>query len=610
MINWLIITSLTGSLVVLFILLFKKILVKRLGGYGYYLVCVITLVLFVLPVRIPISADVNFNVTDSMPVTQATNEGGNVGQIAFNTAAAVHTPSPEEMEAPTRFSRMLSELTVVNGILIVWSCGFLFMLSRYLVNYFRFKHKVVGQLPIGKVDRLDIVISEHVHSPMLVGFFRPTIVIPDKAVDEEDYKLAILHELNHYKQGDAWIKLFAVVIHSLHWFNPLTYAAIANLSEACEYSCDEKITKHMQLSEKKKYSEMILAFASQPTPILSSSLFKSKKQLYRRFEMIMGSHATNKKYVGVLLVCVMVVLSIVSTSLVFAEEPKTVTENSGATKTYYNTSNTLEENVKSTFNIPNPSQLLMARVTDAPFYIDQDGLKVDVFNRTEPYYMIQREWQQKDTALEQKSVSVEGKTVTVAFTEKTAAYKDDEVIEKMIRNQISFELQYQDKQNRYDHSAFINELIQQGMIVVMGVTEPKDFKFQMWTKENGDQLGRKALTSYDKKDKITNVFNQKILLNQNIDGNQGKQVGSTFTIKSGETLMMDIKKVTDKMPTVNLAIVNVTTGEIVEVMPNITEGSRYIYIPNPLFENHTFKIVMSAEASDSADIEIFTTIAL
>jgi beta-lactamase regulating signal transducer with metallopeptidase domain len=610
MINWLIITSLTGSLVALFILLFKKILVKRLGGYGYYLVCVITLMLFVLPVRIPISADVNFNVPDSMPVTQATNERGNVGQITFNTAAVVHTPPPEEMEAPAWFSRMLSELTVANGILIVWSCGFLFMLSRYLVNYFRFKYKVIGQLPIGKVDRLDIVISEHVHSPMLVGFFRPTIVIPDKAVDEEDYKLAILHELNHYKQGDAWIKLFAVVIHSLHWFNPLTYAAIVNLSEACEYSCDEKVTKHMRLSEKKKYSEMILAFASQSTPVLSSSLFRSKKQLYRRFEMIMGSHATNKKYVGVLLVCVMVVLSIVSTSLVFAEESKTVTENSGATKTYYNTSNTLEENVKSTFNIPNPSQLLMGRVTDAPFYIDQDGLKVALFNRTEPYYLIQREWQQKDTALEQKSVSVEGKTVTVAFTEKTAAYKDDEVIEKMIRNQIAFELQYQDKQNRYDHSAFINELIQQGMIVIMNVTEPKDFTFQMWTKENGDQTGIKALTSYDKKDKITNVFNGKILLNQNIDGNQGKQVGSTFTIKSGETLVMDIKKVTDKMPTVNLAIANVTTGEIVEVMPNITEGSRYIYIPNPLFENHTFKIVMSAEASDSADIEIFTTKAL
>lgn len=81
MINWLTITTLTGSLVVLFILLFKKMLVKRLGGFGYYLVCVITLILFVLPVRIPISADVNFNVTDSMPVTQATNEGGMLGKL-------------------------------------------------------------------------------------------------------------------------------------------------------------------------------------------------------------------------------------------------------------------------------------------------------------------------------------------------------------------------------------------------------------------------------------------------------------------------------------------------------------------------------------------------
>ena len=49
------------------------------------------------------------------------------------------------------------------------------------------------------------------------------------------------------------------------------------------------------------------------------------------------------------------------------------------------------------------------------------------------------------------------------------------------------------------------------------------------------------------------------------------------------------------MPTVNLAIINVTTGEFIDWMPGVRGGYRFIYTPREAYANHNFKIVMSGE---------------
>ncbi|MCG9968680.1 hypothetical protein L9W92_11560 [Pelotomaculum terephthalicicum JT] len=116
----------------------------------------------------------------------------------------------------------------------------------------------------------------------------------------------------------------------------------------------------------------------------------------------------------------------------------------------------------------------------------------------------------------------------------------------------------------------------------------------------------KILTKLDKKDKITDVFNQKTVIPKNIDGYQGAQLGDSFVIGSGESLAIDIKETTDKMPKVNWAIINVTTGEPMDWIAGALGGYRFIYTPREAYANHTFKVVMSAMESDTAHIEIFT----
>ncbi|XOS93348.1 hypothetical protein ACLMAB_07305 [Brevibacillus laterosporus] len=63
-----------------------------------------------------------------------------------------------------------------------------------------------------------------------------------------------------------------------------------------------------------------------------------------------------------------------------------------------------------------------------------------------------------------KTMSIEGHTVTVAFSERAKDYIDDKVIQQMIVNQITFDLDYQDPKYKYNHKAFIKELMKRGFM--------------------------------------------------------------------------------------------------------------------------------------------------
>lgn len=600
MIKMLFMTSLTGSIISLLLILLRTRLVKKCGATWYYHICLLSLTLFVVPIQV--------NVSGLMPQQVVIAERVPVQQAALTGATAPSPAEPVPAAAAQTVPSRLPVPDVEQCMLGIWAAGFVFMVCRYLFGYSKFKKKVTQNSPIDKAGNLDVVASDYAYSPMLIGFFKPKIVIPQAEISAYDYQLALRHELTHHSQKDTWLKLWAVLVNSLHWFNPLTYLVVRNISEACEYACDEKVTRDMEWEEKKRYSNMILNFVSHTSPALSSSLARDKKQLFRRFELIMKTGTKSRKLLGTLLAAVMMVGSVTATSLAFTEKLKPLSEFGGAFVTYYNWGSALEENVLSTFDMLSDMKGFQWKVYSGTTYIDVNGRKIDIYNRTEPYYGVEKEWKEKSFAIKTmatKNMSIEGKNVTVAFADKAAAYRDDKVIEKMIRNQITFELSYHD--DHYDHQAFINELISRGAYVVNEVVTPENFKSVNFDGKNGDFLGMKILTQFDKKDKIADVFNQKTVMPKDINGYQGVQLGNSFIIGSGESLAIDIKETTDKMPQVNWAVINVTTGELADWVPGARGGYRFIYTPREAYVNHTFKVIMSGcQESDTARIEIFT----
>lgn len=611
MIKWLLIASLTGSVASSLFILLRTKLASKYGGRWYYYASLMALALFVFPLH--------FNVSIHQPLfsfyEKQVQPDSTSAVIEMTTAIGTSIPDQTASASTTAENQDFSILSVDQWILGIWMVGCLAMLYRYFSAYFRFKKQAIQSSPIDRVGDLNVVISDYVHSPMLIGFFKPTIVMPSANMNAEDYKLALQHEWVHYKQGDAWIKLMAVLVNCLHWFNPVSYLALANISEACEYAVDEQITKDLKTADKKRYSEMILHFASR-SPVLNSNLALPKKQLYRRFSLIMKRNTGSKKTVlGIFLVVLIATVSIFSSSIVFAEKSKPLTEYSGGITTYYDPEKTLEKNVEFVLG-------KTATGISEQLYIDADGRKIGYFNRTEPYYQIAKHWKDKKSAANMinKTMSIEGHTVTVAFSERAKDYIDDKVIKQMIVNQITFELGYKDPKYKYNHNAFIKELMKRGVYVIEEVITPKQFTYSLSQKKSGAIAGHKMYTSYDKKIKITDIFNGKVKLpktNLNAIGEinqaeealakQGVQLGASFVIKSGETLAIDMKELTDKMPTINFVIIDETTGKIEEAIFNASfTWSRHIYTPGKKEVNHSFKVVASGEEQDYAGLEIYT----
>jgi beta-lactamase regulating signal transducer with metallopeptidase domain len=510
---------------------------------------------------------------------------------------------------------------------------------RFLQMIRRWSQEVTNQqtLDILQSQKVGLGISKQVairtcscvSSPMMIGIIKPVVLLPEENYSVSTLSLFFNHELVHLKRRDLWYKILVLVATAIHWFNPVVYLMAKAIAVQCEISCDMEVMKNAEMDKRQEYSEIILNVVKnnrRMQTVFSTNFYGGKKEMKNRIFLIMDG---TKKKTGIFILCAALILTLGS-GVVFAagsdntEDLRPLTARGGAITIYYNSFHTLEANVLTTLG--KPVLVLGSKIQikhlPSPDYIDVNGRQIDIYNRTEPYYSVKWNWMAKDSEAKnfaQKTLTIKGKEVTVAFSDKAAAYKNDKVIEKMVTNIISFASVYKDKTYNYDYKAFIDELISRGILVIQEVTVPENFGWNYTTTkittEDGTFkdigfLARKVLTKYDSKEKITSVYNGRIIVPENIDGNQGVQVGDSFTIGAGATLAIDIKELTDDMPQVNWAIVDVTTGETVDWMPGARQGQRFVWTPSDNYVNNTFRVMAStckpSSVNDNAVLEIFT----
>ncbi len=320
MIESVIISTLAGSIICTILLVFKNKILSLLGGKALYYISLFAMLLFILPLNIgeislsKIPTHQEVHVTEFNAETPVENENRDPVQTEQQTPqVAQHSVLPK----PSNIVRRSNPITVQEILIAVWLFGFIISICRYFISYFRFKKKICGFDTHDVIDGLEVIKSPLISSPLVFGFFRPTLAIPEIEMDEEDYNLAIKHEMVHYKHHDSWFKLFAVIVNSICWFNPITYFMVNLVGEACEYACDEQVTKEMDMTDKKQYSTMILSMVCQTSPALSSNMVKNKKQLKRRFEMIMKKKRFS---VFTIALCTVLMLALTCGSVVLANE--------------------------------------------------------------------------------------------------------------------------------------------------------------------------------------------------------------------------------------------------------------------------------------------------
>jgi beta-lactamase regulating signal transducer with metallopeptidase domain/outer membrane translocation and assembly module TamA len=98
------------------------------------------------------------------------------------------------------------------------------------------------QLRVRRSVRL--LVSNSRLGPAVLGFFRPTILLPEcivagRSADELEPLLA--HELIHVRRGDLGVGILQVLAQAVWWFHPLVWFAGRRLSREAERCCDEEV---------------------------------------------------------------------------------------------------------------------------------------------------------------------------------------------------------------------------------------------------------------------------------------------------------------------------------------------------------------------------------
>lgn len=303
----------TGFMIILFMML-SPLVVRRYAAKWKYWVWLFLALWLIVPVK-----EIGGRFLNSKTAVVSENARDTI-------ADAEYTASPIMIEIPTRMTTgilSLSEeskrtVTALDIIAVVWFLGGIAFISAHMLSYLHYRKRLMRQgMPI-EDEEIAGLLSElknelgikggvslwkysRAASPMLMGFFKPVIVLPKEDYSRDELFFILKHELVHYKRHDIWLKLLLVVAKGIHWFNPVVWMMQREAVIDMEMSCDERVIKNAGYDVKKAYTETLLStihrqYAGQT---LLSTQFKGGKQIMKkRFQNILSG---GKKRNGLLL---------------------------------------------------------------------------------------------------------------------------------------------------------------------------------------------------------------------------------------------------------------------------------------------------------------------
>lgn len=277
-----------------------------------------------------------------------------------------HTDTPDDTTIPTRQiiiempTQMTIPLTVrsessqpgitpLDIMIIVWMTGCVILISLHLISYLHYKRQVMikGTL-IEDVSVLKQVFKlkqelhirhairtieyEQTESPMIIGFFRPVLVLPKEQYNSQELFFILKHELVHLKRGDVYFKLLFVTANAVHWFNPLIWIMLKEAVIDMELSCDEKVTQGTSYAVKKAYTETLLSLLHRQCArqtVLSTQFYGGTKIMKKRFKNIL---IKGGKKNGICILLCVVIITISSGAMVGCSITQDTRENEDITE--------------------------------------------------------------------------------------------------------------------------------------------------------------------------------------------------------------------------------------------------------------------------------------
>ena len=256
------IISLTMSVIILFLIIFSDLFGKRYKAKYRYIAWLILSLRLLIPLRFDlVNAPISFEEPDvlSQPIINGSFDDSTPPSSYYEANGKIYDEAeiyvPVEKHAEGENKTIV--LSLSQTLTVIWAIGaVLFMLYHFII-LFIFNSKIKKSLIRIKDN---IYKTPLIESPMMTGFFRNLILIPDVELSDRELELILLHENAHAQRGDMWYKLLLVIANAVHWFNPIIYLMTRHACRDLEYSCDDIVTKDMSADEKKEYSLTLLRF--------------------------------------------------------------------------------------------------------------------------------------------------------------------------------------------------------------------------------------------------------------------------------------------------------------------------------------------------------------
>lgn len=150
-----------------------------------------------------------------------------------------------------------------------------------------------------------------IHTPMLMGFRRPVILLPED-VPAGSLEAALAHELTHLKHRDTWYMLLMTLARCVHWFNPLVWLMVRTARRDMELCCDYDLLNGQGEEARRAYGRAILdqiAGRDRGCSGLTTGFSGSKKEVFARFRAMMDTAPKRKGRALLALAAAAIVLS-------------------------------------------------------------------------------------------------------------------------------------------------------------------------------------------------------------------------------------------------------------------------------------------------------------
>lgn len=311
--------SLSGTLLIIVLLALKPLLKHIFSKQWQYYIWLIVILRLLLPFspetslvgniaqhieQASIRTEVNQQLEPNRNILPQTD--GDSTQIFDHRTAHVRDGEASKLEEKPLQSMLL---TAMQNIGTIWLMVAISLAIRKITIYHSFvKYIKAGRMEISDLElwerfgklveqsgvksTVEIYTNSLISSPLLIGFFRPCILLPTTKISPSDVQYTILHELTHYKRRDMLYKWLVQMTICLHWFNPLVYLMGREVNRLCELACDEAVIQKLDVNYRRGYGDTLLnALArggNDGDAFVSVTLCQNKELMKERLDAIMN----------------------------------------------------------------------------------------------------------------------------------------------------------------------------------------------------------------------------------------------------------------------------------------------------------------------------------